>query len=242
VPLQVEQLDCTADRLFLNLAGDRRIRAHAIVIASGARYRRPAISNLPTFEGAGVSYWASAIEARLCAGEEVALVGGGNSAGQAVVFLAPQVKKLHLFIRRDLSETMSRYLIDRITALPNVEIHVGTEVVGLEGDNVTGLSGATFRNRIDGSEHRCSLRHLFLFIGADPNTDWLEGCVDLDDKGFVVTGNGAQPLETSLPGVFAIGDVRAGSTKRVAAAVGEGAAVVAQIHAMLAERTAREDA
>jgi thioredoxin reductase (NADPH) len=242
VPLQVEQLDCTTDRLFLYLAGDRRIRAHAIVIASGARYRRPAISNLPTFEGAGVSYWASAIEARLCAGEEVALVGGGNSAGQAVVFLAPQVKKLHLFVRRDLSETMSRYLIDRITALPNVEIHVGTEVVGLEGDNAKGLSGATFRNRIDGSEHRCSLRHLFLFIGADPNTDWLEGCVDLDDKGFVVTGSGAQPLETSLPGVFAIGDVRAGSTKRVAAAVGEGAAVVAQIHAMIAKRTAREDA
>lgn len=242
VPLQVAGLDCTADRLFLNLAGDRRVRAHAIVIASGARYRRPAISNLPTFEGAGVSYWASAIEARLCAGEEVALVGGGNSAGQAVVFLAPQVKKLHLFIRRDLSETMSRYLIDRIMALPNVELHVGTEVVALEGDNVTGLSGATFRNRIDGSEHRCSLRHLFLFIGADPNTDWLEGCVDLDSKGFVVTGNGAQPLETSLPGVFAIGDVRAGSTKRVAAAVGEGAAVVAQIHAMLALRAVKEDA
>ena len=240
VPLQVEQLDCTTERLMLALSGDRHIRAQAIVIASGARYRRPAISNLAMFEGAGVSYWASAIEARLCAGEEVALVGGGNSAGQAVVFLAPQVKKLHLFVRRDLSETMSRYLIDRITALPNVEIHVGSEVVALEGDSATGLSAATFRNRIDRSEHRCALRHLFLFIGADPNTDWLEGCVDLDDKGFVITGNGTQPLETSLPGVFAIGDVRAGSTKRVAAAVGEGAAVVAQIHALIADRAARE--
>jgi thioredoxin reductase (NADPH) len=243
VPLQVEQLDCTTERLMLALSSDRHIRAQAIVIASGARYRRPAISNLAMFEGAGVSYWASAIEARLCAGEEVALVGGGNSAGQAVVFLAPQVKKLHLFVRRDLSETMSRYLIDRITALPNVEIHVGSEVVALEGDSATGLAAATFRNRIDRSEHRCTLRHLFLFIGADPNTDWLEGCLDMDDKGFVITGNGAQPLETSLPGVFAIGDVRAGSTKRVAAAVGEGAAVVAQIHAMIAARAAvREDA
>jgi thioredoxin reductase (NADPH) len=240
VPLQVERLDCSGQRLALELPGNRRLRARAVVVASGARYRRPDIANLATFEGAGVSYWASPIEARLCAGEEVALVGGGNSAGQAVVFLAPQVKRLHLIVRRDLSETMSRYLIDRIAALCNVEIHVGAEVTALEGDRALGLTAATFRNRADGSICRRELRHLFLFIGADPNAGWLQGCAETDARGFVVTGRGALPLETSLPGVFAIGDVRAGSTKRVAAAVGEGAAVVAQIHAMMAKRSAKE--
>ncbi|UAK23270.1 FAD-dependent oxidoreductase [Sphingomonas nostoxanthinifaciens] len=239
IPVAVERLDCSGERLALELTGDRRIEARAIVIASGARYRRPDVPELATFEGAGVSYWASPIEARLCAGEEVALVGGGNSAGQAVVFLAPQVKRLHLIVRRDLSETMSRYLIDRIAALPNVEIRVDTEIVSLEGDRDGGLTGAVFRQRRDGATHHCPLRHLFLFIGADPNAEWTRGCVETDAKGFVVTGQGALPLETNVPGIFAIGDVRAGSTKRVAAAVGEGAAVVAQIHALLA---AREDA
>ncbi|WCT72534.1 FAD-dependent oxidoreductase [Sphingomonas naphthae] len=234
VPLEVARLDCTDDGPGLLLTDDSRLRARSIVIASGARYRRPDIADLATFEGAGVSYWASPIEARLCAGEEVALVGGGNSAGQAVVFLAPQVKRLHLIVRRPLADTMSRYLIDRIAALPNVEIHVGSEIAGLEGDRTTGLAAATFRNRADGSVKRCDLRHLFLFIGADPNAAWLDGCVETDAKGFVVTGRRDLPLETDQPGVFAIGDVRAGSTKRVAAAVGEGAAVVAQIHAFLA--------
>ena len=171
----------------------------------------------------------------------MALVGGGNSAGQAVVFLSAQVGRLHLVVRRPLEATMSRYLIDRISALPNVEIHVGTEIASLAGDRVSGLSGVTFRNRADGSERHCPMRHLFLFIGADPNTGWLQGCVDTDDKGFIVTGKSALPLETSQPGVFAIGDVRAGSTKRVAAAVGEGAAVVGQIHALLAARATRRE-
>jgi Pyridine nucleotide-disulphide oxidoreductase len=198
------------------------------------------------FGCAGVSYWASPVEAKLCAGEEVALVGGGNSAGQAVAYLAPRVKYLHLVVRgEDLEASMSQYLIDRIKALPNVELHTNTEIVGLEGDGASGLTGAVFRCRRTGETHACALRHLFLFIGADPNAGWLEDCVQVDDKGFVVTGtelaNGAGaarrqalPLETSWPGVFAIGDVRAGSTKRVAAAVGEGAAVVAQIHSVLA--------
>ena len=240
IPVTVERLECEAGRLTLSCAGDRRITARSVVIASGARYRRPDVPRLAEFEGAGISYWVSPIEARLCAGEEVALVGGGNSAGQAVVFLAPQVEKLHLIVRRDLAETMSRYLIDRIAALSNVEIHVGAEIESLEGDRATGLSGATFRNRQDGSSYRRALRHMFLFIGADPNAGWAQGCVDTDAKGFVVTGAGALPLETSLPGVFAIGDVRAGSTKRVAAAVGEGAAVVAQIHSLFAEQSTKE--
>lgn len=240
IPIEVERLDCTGGRLTLMLAGGGRARARAVVIASGARYRRPDVADLETFEGAGVSYWASPIEARLCAGEEIALVGGGNSAGQAVVFLAPQVERLHLVVRRDLTHTMSRYLVDRIAALPNVEIHVDSEVVALSGDRATGLTGATFRDRRDGTTELCALRHLFLFIGADPNSDWVQDCVETDAKNFVVTGRGARSLETSTPGVFAIGDVRAGSTKRVAAAVGEGAAVVAQIHAMLAERAEGE--
>jgi thioredoxin reductase (NADPH) len=206
------------------------------------QYRRPAIPNLAEFEGAGVSYWATAVEAKLCEGEDMALVGGGNSAGQAVVYLAPKVKRLHLVVRGSgLESSMSRYLIDRIAALPNVELHTRTDIVGLEGEK--GLTAVTFRNHDTGATHRCSLRHLFLFIGADPNVGWLEGCVATDKKGFVVTGaentgkpinaRPVLPLETSRPGVFAIGDIRAGSTKRVAAAVGEGAAVVAQIHRVL---------
>jgi len=240
VPLAVERLDCeathaTGDPLKLVLAGGGTIQARSVIVASGARYRRPAIENLATFDGDGVSYWASPIEAKLCEGECIALVGGGNSAGQAVVFLASKVKHVDLVVRRDLRETMSRYLIDRIAALPNVTIHVGSEVVGLEGDRATGLTAAIFKDRDTGATKRCATRHLFLFIGADPNAGWLDGCVETDAKGFIVTGGSSLPLQTSLPGVFAIGDVRAGSTKRVAAAVGEGAAVVSQIHTMLAE-------
>ncbi|BCA61663.1 thioredoxin reductase [Sphingomonas sp. HMP9] len=244
IPLTVAHLDCDEDRpagdpLALELPGDRRVRSRTVIVASGARYRRPDIPDLAAFEGAGVSYWASPIEARLCEGEEVALVGGGNSAGQAVAFLAPRVKHLHLIVRRPLAATMSKYLIDRIAALPNVTIRVGTEIVGLEGERATGLTAAIFRQRSDGAETRCAMRHLFLFIGADPNAGWLKGCVDTDDKGFIVTGGAALSLQTSRTGVFAIGDVRAGSTKRVAAAVGEGAAVVAQIHTILADMAER---
>jgi thioredoxin reductase (NADPH) len=252
IPLEVARLDCGGHRrrphdpLRLELTDGRNVQARTVVVASGARYRRPDIPNLPDFEGASVSYWASSIEAKLCEGEEVALVGGGNSAGQAVVYLAPKVKRLHLVVRGNgLEASMSRYLIDRIQALPNVDLHVGKEVVALEGDRTEGLTAAVFRQRATGATYTHPLRHLFLFIGADPNAGWLQERVAVDAKGFVVTGfacpNGASsagrptlPLETSFPGVFAIGDVRAGSTKRVAAAVGEGAAVVAQIHTVLA--------
>lgn len=245
IPLETLRLECAADPagrdpLTLELSGDRRVRSRTVIIASGARYRRPDIPDLAMFEGQGISYWASPIEAKLCAGEEVALVGGGNSAGQAVVFLAARVSHLHLIVRRPIVETMSRYLVDRIAALANVTLHVGVEIIGLEGDAAHGLSAASFRNRTDGSISRCAMRHLFLFIGADPNAGWLHGCVATDDKGFVVTGGNGLPLETSMSSVFAIGDVRAGSTKRVAAAVGEGAAVVAQIHTKLAERSKGE--
>jgi thioredoxin reductase (NADPH) len=251
LPLEVARLafDSSAaardGALSLELTTGAAIRSRVVVVASGARYRRPDTANLAMFEGAGVSYWASPVEAKLCEGEEVALIGAGNSAGQAVVFLAPKVRRLHLIVRgAGLEVSMSKYLVDRILALPNVELHTCTDVVALEGDPIEGLTGAVFHNRLLGKERRCELRHLFLFIGADPNTGWLQGCVDLDAQGFVTTGErvpgeagrdrAAFPLETSLPGVFAIGDVRSGSTKRVAAAVGEGAAVVAQIHSVLA--------
>jgi thioredoxin reductase (NADPH) len=250
IPLEVARLDCgghsSGDPFRLEIAGGNSVRARTVVIASGARYRRPDISNLDDFDGAGISYWASPIEARLCEGEEVALIGGGNSAGQAVVFLAPQVKRLHLVVRgKGLEANMSRYLIDRIAALPNVELHVGSEVIALDGDRAGGLTAVTFRQRANGKTFKAPLRHLFLFIGADPNTGWLESCVAVDGKGFIATGgdfsvggNSRTPLhlETSIPGVFAIGDVRASSTKRVGAAIGEGAAVVAQIHQVLAGR------
>jgi thioredoxin reductase (NADPH) len=248
----VARLDCrggarrAGDPLRLALTDGQAVQARTVVVASGARYRRPDIPNLASFEGAGVSYWASPVEGKLCEGEEIAVVGGGNSAGQAVAFLAPKVKRLHLVVRgKGLEATMSRYLIDRIAHLPNVDLHVGKEIVALEGDRATGLSTALFRHRTSGDTHSCPLRHLFLFIGAEPNATWLTNGAAVDAKGFVLTGfdlphgagsarRAALPLETSVPGVFAIGDVRAGSTKRVAAAVGEGAAVVAQIHAALA--------
>ncbi len=253
IPLEVAHLVCgepdrrDGDPWMLELTNGTTVRARTVVVASGAHYRRLDIDNLATFESAGVSYWASAIEAKLCEGQEVALVGGGNSAGQAVVYLAPRVKRLHLVVRAEgLDASMSRYLVERIAELPNVELHTSKEVVALEGDRTQGLSAAIFRNRSTGDTRRYLLRHLFLFIGADPNSGWLKGCVELDRNGFVVTGAPAKaraarpvfPLETSQLGVFAIGDVRAGSTKRVAAAVGEGAAVVAQIHGFLAATTA----
>jgi len=241
IPLEVARLDCGSidapgqAPLKLELTTGAVVQARTVVVASGARYRRPPIENLSIFEGAGVSYWASPVEARLCEGEEVALVGGGNSAGQAVAFLAPKVKKLHLIIRGEgLEASMSQYLIERIAALPNVELHVRTEITALKGDHQSGLVGALYRDRDTGETHHCDLRHLFLFVGADPNANWVEDCVTVDAKGFVVTGGSPLTLQTDRPGVFAIGDVRADSTKRVAAAVGEGAAVVSQIHQYLA--------
>ncbi len=230
-------------RFLLNLSNGERASARAVVIASGARYRRLAVANLEEFEGTSVHYWASPLEAKLCAGQEVALVGGGNSAGQAAVYLASQVAKVWLLVRgRRLDARMSRYLVDRISGLPNVEVLTQTSVTGLEGSG--GVLEAIRWRGPSGEEVRRPVRHLFLFIGADPNTDWLAGSgVALDPKGFVLTGavaeGASRPLETSVRGVFAIGDVRSGSIKRVAAAVGEGAQVVATLHAFLAEAGSR---
>ena len=223
----------------IRLANGERVAARAAVIASGARYRRLQVANLAAFEGSGVHYWASPLEAKLCAGQEVALVGAGNSAGQAVAYLAGRVEKVRLLARgRSLEASMSRYLVDRIAGLQNVEVLLQTEVLALEGDGGV-LDAVRWRRAPSGQETRQSIHHLFLFIGADPNTSWLSGSgVALDDNGFVRTGadvsGGRRGLETSVDGVFAIGDVRAGSIKRVAAAVGEGAQVITMLHAFLA--------
>jgi thioredoxin reductase (NADPH) len=216
------------------------VQARAVVVASGALYRRLDVANLALFEGSSVHYWASPIEARLCRGQEVALVGAGNSAGQAAVYLATHVKKVWLLARGgSLGASMSHYLLERIKAQPNIEVLTQTEITALEGHEGS-LEKLRWRNRASGDETTRPIRHLFLFIGADPNTGWLARCdVALDGKGFVRTGSdcgqGYHALETNRAGVFAIGDVRSGSVKRVAAAVGEGAQVVAALHAYLAQ-------
>jgi thioredoxin reductase (NADPH) len=236
--------DSASGRFTLRLANGERVSARSVVIATGARYRRLALPGLDAIEGSSVHYWASPIEAKLCADQEVALVGAGNSAGQAVVYLASQVAKVYLLVRgASLDAGMSRYLVDRIAGLANVEVVLNTEVSGLEVQDGV-LEAIRWRSRRSGVEDRRPLRHLFLFIGADPNTDWLAGSgVDLDAKGFVLTGADAaidrKPLETSRRGVFAIGDVRSDSVKRVAAAVGEGAQVVATLHRVLAPAPVR---
>lgn len=261
VPVKVTALDCSSCPHMLQLDCGVRVSAKTVVIATGARYRRPVIPELEKYEGRGVYYWVSPIEAALCKQEEVVLVGGGNSAGQAIVFLASHAAHVHHLIRgSDLAKSMSKYLIDRIRSLSNVTLYTESEIVAIEGCE-EGVSGVQWRNRKDGSKQTKSLRHIFLFVGADPNTDWLGNCgVKLNDKGFVCTGLDLSPadqeqwahsendrsqplqLETSVPRVFAIGDARANSIKRVAAAVGEGAAVVAQLHALLALHEGYSDA
>jgi thioredoxin reductase (NADPH) len=247
IPIGVKSLDCTrTDGAFaLALDGGETLRAKSVVVASGARYRRPDIENLERFEGRGVWYWASPIEARLCAEQEIVLVGGGNSAGQAAVFLSGHARKVHMVIRGGgLGASMSRYLIERIEATPNIELVFNTEVIGLEGTEGVSLERVRWRSRLSGEENSAAIRNLFLFAGADPATGWLDGCgVTLDRGGFVVTGAQSEqnqgrlvpPLETSVPGVFAVGDVRSGSVKRVGGAIGEGAQVVAALHGFLGD-------
>jgi thioredoxin reductase (NADPH) len=247
IPAQAAALDCRRSgpdgELILTLTDERKLRARTIVIASGARYRRPDVPRLGEFEGRGVWYWASALEAKMCADTEVALVGGGNSAGQAAVFLAQHASKVHVLVRgAGLADTMSRYLIDRIGATPNIELHPYTQLTRLHGELPGGLAAITWRESRTEVEETRPIKNVFLFVGADPETGWLNGCsVMLDAQGFVLTGSactrgapGVPALESSVPGVFAVGDVRSGSVKRVGGAIGEGAAAVALIHQRLA--------
>ncbi|WP_049766152.1 FAD-dependent oxidoreductase [Rhodopseudomonas palustris] len=247
IPVSVKTLQCGCDdgTFALTLDDGAPLRAKSIVVASGARYRRPRIDNLDKFEGRGVWYWASPIEARLCKDQEVILVGGGNSAGQAAVFLSAHASKVHMVIRGGgLGASMSRYLIERIESTPNIELLFNTEIVSLEGAADATLERAQLRSRLSGEASWSNIRNVFLFVGADPATGWLDGCgVALDRAGFVITGAAyeqrpATPLETSVPGVFAVGDVRSGSVKRVGGAIGEGAQVVASLHGYLADATA----
>jgi len=238
IPDEAVKLECGHDPCRVQLSTGERIQARAVVIATGARYRRLGVERLEEFEGSSVHYWASPLEADLCSNEDVALVGGGNSAGQAVVFLASRAKRVTLMARRPLRETMSQYLVERIEGLPNVDVVTGCEVSGLEG-GAGELTAVVCRNRQTGNETSRVVRHLFSFIGAEPNTDWLQPSgITLDQRGFVLvggeTGEDRLPLETSRRGVFAVGDVRSTSVKRVAASVGDGAQVVASIHAYLA--------
>ena len=246
------RLDCNQQpyRVLLGGGDGDALLTRAIIIASGVEYRRLAVDTLSRFEGAGVYYAATRMEAQLCLDEEIAIVGGANSAGQAAVFLAETAKRVHMLIRSGgLAQTMSRYLISRIEAHPRIELHTRTEIVGLEGNGH--LEQVEWRSGRGGPVQKQKIRHVFTMTGAEPSTKWLAGCLALDAKGFIKTGStltaddlaaakwplrrSPHLLETSLPGVFAVGDVRSGSTKRVASAVGEGSIAVAAVHQVLAE-------
>jgi len=245
IPVSAKSLDCERKQGAFTLALERgeEVRSRAIVVASGARYRRPEIDRLDRFEGRGVWYWASPVEARLCAEQEIMLVGAGNSAGQAAVFLSGHARKVIMMIRGGgLGASMSRYLIERIEATPNIELLFNTEIIAIEGADT--LARVRWKSRLSPEEYITDIRNLFLFVGADPATGWLDGCgITLDRGGFVVTGAQSElnlgqpvsPLETSVPGVFAVGDVRSGSVKRVGGAIGEGAQVVAALHRYLGD-------
>ena len=241
IPVEVLGIAVSEDpsnaRFVLKLANNEHAKARAVVAANGARYRRLDVPGLDAFEAASVHYWASPLESKLCAGEEVALVGAGNSAGQATVYLASQAAKVWLLVRGpNLAASMSSYLVDRIEGLPNVTVLTRTEISALEGSD--GLLEAVRWRDASGAETRHPIRHLFSFIGVDPNTEWLaDAGVELDSKGFVVTEkDGMASLETNVHGLFAVGDIRSGSIKRVAASVGEGAQVVAALHLHFAEK------
>jgi thioredoxin reductase (NADPH) len=251
IPAQAAALDCARTgrdrelKLKLKLKDGRTLRSRTVVIASGARYRRPTVPRLAEFEGRGIWYWASPLEAKLCVGEEVAIVGGGNSAGQAAVFLSSYASRVHMLLRGEaLAASMSRYLIDRIGATPSIVLHPNTDVCSLCDDVGAKLASVSWRDNGAGTETMSNVRNLFVFVGADPETEWLRGCgVTVDANGFVLTGAPAQTaegpvptaLESSVPGVYAVGDVRSGSVKRVGGAIGEGAAAVALIHAYLSK-------
>jgi len=244
VARSVAALKCARPPYALQLDDGGSVQSRSLIIASGVQYRRLNLPNLAQFEGAGVYYGATQVEAQVCRDQDVAIVGGGNSAGQAAMFLSTFAKHVYLLVRGPgLSETMSRYLISRIEACPNITLKTFTEIEALEGNGH--LERTHWRNTQTGEPHTCETEHLFLMTGASPNTAWLNGCVAMDSKQFIKTGadvgeswpleRSPYLLETSLPGVFAVGDVRAGSMKRVAAAVGEGSMAVQFVHRVLAE-------
>jgi thioredoxin reductase (NADPH) len=245
----VTKLNCDRSPYELRMDDDQVIHARTIIIASGARYKKPQLENLPKFEGQGIYYGATHMEAQLCGQADVIVVGGGNSAGQAAVYLSQTASKVHMLVRSaQLSDTMSRYLIQRIEENPGIELHYHTEIVGLEGD--TQLERVTWRDKNTGETSTHDIRHVFIMAGGSPRTEWLKGCVAMDNKGFVLTGHDLDPViqnyhwslsraplmfETSQPGVFAVGDVRAGNVKRVASAVGEGSIAISLVHRVLAD-------
>lgn len=234
----VAGIDCDGAPYRLRLDDGQSIQADAIVIATGARYRKLDLPNYSKFEGQGIHYAATAMEAQLCGGEEVIVVGGGNSAGQAAVFMSQKAKHVHILVRAEgLAATMSDYLVQRIAQSPKITLHARTEITSLEGDDR--LQWVTWTCRENGESERKAISNVFMMIGAAPNTDWLNGCLALDSRGFIKTGSDAEgmalssPFATTKPGLFAIGDVRSGSVKRVASAVGEGSVVVQAVHAFL---------
>jgi len=250
VAVLAERVRCERRPYSVDLSDGRVVLAGVIVIATGAQYRELGIENLSRFVGAGIYHAATHLEAKLCEGEEVVIVGGGNSAGQAAVFLAGACRHVHILVRSDgLAESMSRYLIRRIEESPNITLHTHTQITALDGNDR--LQRVVWRNSSSGHAESHEIGHVFLMTGAVPNTMWLEGCVALDEKGFVRTGSDLRPedlaaaqwplpraphlLETSLPGVFAVGDVRSGSVKRIASAVGEGSICVQFAHRALRE-------
>jgi thioredoxin reductase (NADPH) len=252
VALAIVQLKCQRRPYELVMKDGSVMSAKTIVIATGACYKKPAVAGLDRFEGRGIHYGATYIEAQLCLDDEVVVIGGGNSAGQAAVFLSQTARKVYMLVRgTDLAQTMSRYLIQRISGNPSIELLCDTELVGLGGDD--SLAEVSWTNKRTQQTSSMPIRHVFIMTGASPNTEWLRGCVALDKNGFILTGRDlplsppsevtpAWPLkrppqlfESSLPGVFAVGDVRAGSIKRVASAVGEGAIAVSFVHRALTE-------
>lgn len=248
---RVVRLDCSNSPYRVFLDSGEAIATRAIIISTGAQYNKPHIANLKKFEGLGIYYGATYIESQLCGDEELIVVGGGNSAGQAAVYLSQTARKVHMLVRSEnLSATMSRYLIQRISENPRIEMHYKTEIAGLEGEQH--LERVSWRDNAAKQTSTHNIRHIFIMAGASPQTAWLERCLALDKNGFILTGrdldtlNGSSPmsswkldrqpfmLETSLPGVFAVGDVRSGNVKRVASAVGEGAIAVHLVHRALA--------
>lgn len=249
-PVRGSAIDRDGDAYCLSLADGRRLRSRAVVIASGAQYQRLPIDGIEHYEGRGIFYGATPMEAQLCGNAEVTVVGAGNSAGQGAIYLANSARKVHVVFRRgNLRETMSEYLVKRLEEHPNIELHAATDVVGLHGEDR--LDGLTYRCRESGAESGCGCSFLFLFLGASPNTGWLPKEMVCDERGFVKTGVDIAPVElvkagwsldrmpsryeTSWPRIYAIGDVRKGSVKRVASSVGEGSVVVSDIHQALAE-------